>query len=49
MKVTNETHTMVAGTATFACDGKKMELAPGSFNYMPSKEAWPSAHRPRRI
>lgn len=39
----NETHTMVAGTATFACDGKKMELAPGSFNYMPSKmihEAW---------
>ena len=39
----NETHTMIAGTATFACDGKRMELGPGSFNFMPARmvhEAW---------
>lgn len=40
----NETHTIIKGTATFACeDGKKFELAPGGFNFMPSKmvhEAW---------
>ena len=39
----NETHTIIKGTATFACDGKKLELGPGSFNYMPAKmvhEAW---------
>ena len=42
----NETHTIVQGTATFGCDGKKMEQGPGSFNYMPAKmvhEAWLSA------
>jgi quercetin dioxygenase-like cupin family protein len=42
----NETHTMIQGTATFACDGQKAELGPGGFNYMPSKmvhEAWLSA------
>jgi mannose-6-phosphate isomerase-like protein (cupin superfamily) len=39
----NETHTIVKGTATFECDGKRAELGPGSFNYMPAKmvhEAW---------
>jgi len=39
----NETHTILQGTASFACDGKRVELSPGSFNYMPAKmvhEAW---------
>jgi len=34
---------MIKGTGTFACDGKKFELAPGGFNFMPAKmvhEAW---------
>jgi mannose-6-phosphate isomerase-like protein (cupin superfamily) len=40
---TNETHTMISGKAVFACDGKRAELSPGGFNYMPAKmvhEAW---------
>lgn len=39
----NETHTMIKGIAKFECDGKRAELGPGSFNYMPAKmvhEAW---------
>lgn len=39
----NETHTMIRGTAVFACDGKRVEQGPGSFNYLPAKmvhEAW---------
>jgi mannose-6-phosphate isomerase-like protein (cupin superfamily) len=39
----NETHTIINATATFACDGKKVELSPGGFNFMPAKmihEAW---------
>jgi quercetin dioxygenase-like cupin family protein len=43
----NETHTMITGTATFACDGKRVEQGPGSFNFMPAKmvhEAWISAN-----
>ncbi len=39
----NESHTMIVGTATLACDGKKFELSPGGFNFMPAKmthEAW---------
>jgi quercetin dioxygenase-like cupin family protein len=39
----NESHTMIIGTAKFECEGKKAELGPGSFNYMPAKmvhEAW---------
>jgi len=39
----NETHTMIKGTATLACDGKKFELAQGGFNFMPAKmvhEGW---------
>jgi hypothetical protein len=39
----NETHTMILGTAVFACDGKRIEQGPGSFNYLPAKmihEAW---------
>jgi mannose-6-phosphate isomerase-like protein (cupin superfamily) len=39
----NETHTIINGIATFACDGKRVELGPGGFNFMPAKmihEAW---------
>ena len=39
----NETHTLITGTATLMCDGKRMEMTPGSFNRMPAKmvhEAW---------
>ena len=39
----NETHTVILGTQVFACEGKRMEQGPGSFNYMPAKmvhEAW---------
>ena len=39
----NETHTMISGTATLACDGKRAEIGPGGFNFMPAKmvhEAW---------
>src|SRR5258706_5899491 len=33
----NESHTMILGTSAFACDGKRIELCPGSFNYIPAK------------
>jgi mannose-6-phosphate isomerase-like protein (cupin superfamily) len=39
----NETHTVIIGTAVFACEGKRIEQGPGSFNYLPAKmvhEAW---------
>jgi quercetin dioxygenase-like cupin family protein len=39
----NETHTIIKGIAKFECDGKRCDLGPGSFNYMPAKmvhEAW---------
>ena len=39
----NETHTMISGKATFACEGNRVELGPGGFNYMPARmvhEAW---------
>jgi len=39
----NETHTMISGKATFECEGQRMELGPGEFNFMPAKmvhEAW---------
>ena len=39
----NETHTMISGKAVFACEGKRVELSPGGFNFMPAKmvhEAW---------
>jgi quercetin dioxygenase-like cupin family protein len=42
----NETHTVVLGTFVFACEGKRVEQGPGSFNYMPARmvhEAWISA------
>jgi len=29
----NETHTMISGKATFACEGNRVELGPGGFNY----------------
>jgi mannose-6-phosphate isomerase-like protein (cupin superfamily) len=43
----NETHTILSGTAGFACDGRRVEQGPGSFNYMPAKmvhEAWLSSN-----
>jgi mannose-6-phosphate isomerase-like protein (cupin superfamily) len=39
----NETHTILRGRYTFECDGKKEEMGPGSFNFIPSKmvhQAW---------
>ena len=39
----NETHTMIIGKAIFECDGERVELGPGGFNYIPAKmvhEAW---------
>ena len=39
----NETHTMISGSSTFACEGNRVELGPGGFNYMPARmvhEAW---------
>jgi len=39
----NETHIMIRGKAILACEGKRAELGPGSFNFMPAKmvhEAW---------
>jgi mannose-6-phosphate isomerase-like protein (cupin superfamily) len=41
----NETHTMILGTAVFEHDGKREELGPGGFNYIPAKmqhQAWTS-------
>jgi mannose-6-phosphate isomerase-like protein (cupin superfamily) len=39
----NESHTIITGTVGFACEGQRVELGPGSFNFMPAKmvhEAW---------
>lgn len=39
----NETHTLLRGTAILACEGKRAELGPGGFNFMPARmvhEAW---------
>ena len=39
----NETHTILSGTWVFECDGRRDELGPASFNYIPSKmihQAW---------
>ena len=39
----NESHTIIRGTATLACNGKRAEIGPGGFNFMPAKmvhEAW---------
>jgi mannose-6-phosphate isomerase-like protein (cupin superfamily) len=39
----NETHTIVSGTFVMDSAGKRIELGPGSFNFMPAKmvhEAW---------
>ena len=44
--IANETHSMVIGTATFACDGQRIEQGPGSFNFLPAHmvhEAWTTA------
>jgi mannose-6-phosphate isomerase-like protein (cupin superfamily) len=42
----NETHTVILGQVIYECDGKRVQLGQGSFNYIPSKmvhEAWSSA------
>lgn len=42
----NETHTMIKGTAAFECGGHRETLGPGGFNYIPAKHqhrAWCSA------
>ncbi len=39
----NESHTMISGKAVLACEGKRAELSPGGYNFMPAKmvhEAW---------
>jgi quercetin dioxygenase-like cupin family protein len=39
----NETNTVILGTLVFACEGKRIEQGPGSFNYIPAKmvhEGW---------
>ena len=39
----NESHTMISGKAVLACEGKRVELSPGGFNFMPAKmvhEGW---------
>jgi hypothetical protein len=39
----NETHAVILGTQVYACEGKRVEQGPGSFNSMPAKmvhEAW---------
>ncbi len=39
----NETHTILSGTFIMECEGKRAELGPGGFNYMPGKmvhQAW---------
>jgi quercetin dioxygenase-like cupin family protein len=41
----NETHTMIQGTAVFEHGGKREQLGPGGFNYIPAKmqhQAWTS-------
>jgi mannose-6-phosphate isomerase-like protein (cupin superfamily) len=41
----NETHTVIQGTAVFEHEGKREELGPGGFNYIPAKmqhQAWTS-------
>ena len=41
----NETHTMILGTAVFEHEGKRDQLGPGGFNYIPAKmahQAWTS-------
>ena len=43
----NESHTMITGDAVLACEGKRAELNPAGFNYMPAKmvhEAWQPAN-----
>jgi mannose-6-phosphate isomerase-like protein (cupin superfamily) len=39
----NESHVLIKGSAKFECEGKKIEIGQGSFNFMPAKmvhEAW---------
>ncbi len=41
--IANETHTILAGTMVFECEGKRDVLGPGSFNFIPARmahQAW---------
>src|SRR6476620_10566637 len=38
----NESHPMITGNAIWPCEGKRAELSPGGFNYMPAK--WSMKH-----
>ena len=41
----NETHTVIKGTMVFEHEGKRHELGPGGFNYLPARmhhQAWSS-------
>ena len=43
----NETHTVLSGVFVIECEGPRVELGPGSFNYVPKKmahEAWTRAN-----
>ncbi len=43
----NETHTVVSGTFIIECEGKRVELGPAGFNYVPAKmahRAWTKAN-----
>ena len=43
----NETHTVLSGTFVIECEGQRVELGSGSFNYIPKKmahEAWTKAN-----
>ena len=43
----NETHTVLSGTFVIECEGQRVELGSGSFNYVPKKmvhEAWTKAN-----
>jgi quercetin dioxygenase-like cupin family protein len=38
-----EKHTVISGTFIFGCEGRRIPMGPGSFNYMPPRvvhEAW---------
>jgi quercetin dioxygenase-like cupin family protein len=42
----SETHTVIQGQVIYECDGRRVQMGPGSFNLLPPKmvhEAWSSA------
>ena len=43
----NETHTIISGTFIMECEGKRVTLGPGSFNYTPATmhhQAWTTSN-----